>query len=97
MGREYRILKAVNPMIPYCPKPLVYTEDASIFGCPFYVMERINGIILRRSLPKGLELSPDQTRIFCEGLLDAHYQFHSIDYKGIGLDGFGKSLEPRAS
>ncbi len=43
MGREYRILKALNPVFPYCPKPLVYTEDPSIMGCPFYVMERIRG------------------------------------------------------
>jgi aminoglycoside phosphotransferase (APT) family kinase protein len=90
MGREYRILKALNPVFPYCPKPLVYTEDASVMGCPFYVMERIKGIILRRSLPKGLEFTPDQMRSLCERLLDVHYELHSVDYKAIGLEGFGK-------
>jgi aminoglycoside phosphotransferase (APT) family kinase protein len=90
MGREYRILKALNPVFPYCPRPLVYTEDASIMGCPFYVMERIKGIILRRSLPKGLEFTSDQMRSLCENLLDVHYQLHSVDYKAIGLEGFGK-------
>ena len=90
MGREYRILKALNPVFPYCPKPLVYTEDASIMGCPFYVMERIKGIILRKTLPKGLEFTPDQMRSLCENLLDVHYRLHSIDYKAIGLEGFGK-------
>jgi aminoglycoside phosphotransferase (APT) family kinase protein len=58
MGREYRILTALHPVFPYCPKPLIYTEDESVMGCPFYVMERIPGIILRKKLPKGLELSP---------------------------------------
>jgi len=90
MGREYRILKALKPVFPYCPKPLVYTEDASIMGCPFYVMERIKGIILRRTLPKGLDFSPDQMRLLCENLLDVHCELHSIDYKAIGLEGFGK-------
>jgi aminoglycoside phosphotransferase (APT) family kinase protein len=90
MGREYRILKALNPVFPYCPKPLVYTEDASIMGCPFYVMERIKGIILRKTLPKGLDFSPDQMRSLCENLLDVQYKLHSIDYKAIGLEGFGK-------
>jgi aminoglycoside phosphotransferase (APT) family kinase protein len=90
MGREYRILTALNPVFPYCPKPLVYTEDESVMGCPFYVMERIPGIILRKKLPKGLELSPSQMRILCENLLDVHYKLHSIDYKAIGLEGFGK-------
>ena len=90
MGREYRILKALNPVFPYCPKPLAYTEDESIMGCPFYVMERIQGIILRKNLPKGLDFTPDQMRSLCENLLDVHYKLHSIDYKAIGLEGFGK-------
>jgi aminoglycoside phosphotransferase (APT) family kinase protein len=90
MGREYRILNALHPVYPYCPKPLLYTEDESIMGCPFYVMERINGIILRKKLPKGLTYTPDQMRILCENLLDVHYQLHAIDYKAIGLEGFGR-------
>ena len=90
MGREYRILKALNPVFRYCPKPLAYTEDESIMGCPFYVMERIQGIILRKNLPKGLDFTPDQMRSLCENLLDVHYKLHSIDYKAIGLEGFGK-------
>jgi aminoglycoside phosphotransferase (APT) family kinase protein len=90
MGREYRILNALSPVFPYCPKPLVFAEDTSLIGCPFYVMERIKGIILRKTLPRGLEFSPDQMRSLCENLLDVHYKLHSIDYKAIGLEGFGK-------
>jgi aminoglycoside phosphotransferase (APT) family kinase protein len=90
MGREYRILNALYPVFPFCPKPLVYTEDASIMGCPFYVMERIKGIILRKTLPEGLEFTPDQMNSLCENLLDVHYKLHSLDYKAIGLEGFGK-------
>jgi aminoglycoside phosphotransferase (APT) family kinase protein len=90
MGREYRILSALNPVFPYCPRPLVYTEDEAVMGCPFYVMERFEGIIMRKNLPRGLELSPDQMRTLCENLLDMQFQLHSIDYKAIGLDGFGK-------
>jgi aminoglycoside phosphotransferase (APT) family kinase protein len=58
MGREYRIQKALKPFFSYCPEPLAYTEDESIIGCPFYVMERIRGIILRKDLPKGLTFTP---------------------------------------
>ena len=90
MGREYRILSAVNPVFPYCPKPLVYTEDESVLGCPFYVMERIRGIIVRRDLPKGLEFSPEEAGKLCENLLDVQCELHSVDYKKIGLEDFGK-------
>ncbi|HOJ13754.1 MAG TPA: phosphotransferase family protein, partial [Deltaproteobacteria bacterium] len=90
MGREYRILKALNPVFPYCPRPLVYTEDPSVMGCPFYVMDRIRGIILRKNLPEGLELSPGQVRTLCENLLDVQLELHAVDYKAIGLEGFGR-------
>lgn len=90
MGREYRILSALKDVYPYCPRPLVYTQDDSVMGSPFYVMERIKGIILRKDLPEGLVLTPEQVSKLCERLLDVHYELHSIDYKKVGLEGFGK-------
>lgn len=90
MGREYRILKALHPAFPYCPKPLVYTDDESVIGSPFYVMERIKGIILRRDLPRGLTFTRDQMRSLCENLLDIHCRLHMVDHSALGLDGLGK-------
>jgi len=90
MGREYRVMSAVNPVFSYCPKPLVYSDDESIMGCPFYVMERIRGIIPRKRFPKGMNLSPEEMRRLCERLLDVHVELHHVDYKAIGLDGYGR-------
>jgi aminoglycoside phosphotransferase (APT) family kinase protein len=90
MGREYKILSALNPVFPYCPKPLAYTDDTDIIGCPFYVMERIPGIILRKNFPEGLTFSPDQAKMLCENLIDLHYKLHTLDYQAIGLGDFGK-------
>ncbi len=90
MSREYRILSALHPVFPYVPKPFVYCEDTSIMGCPFFVMERIHGIILRKDLPKGLEMGPVHARRLCENLIDLHYKLHSIDYREVGLGDFGR-------
>jgi aminoglycoside phosphotransferase (APT) family kinase protein len=90
MAREFRILTALHPVFPYCPRPLLYSEDASIIGAPFYVMERMRGIILRRDLPPGFSLPPDQARRLCERVVDVHLELHSIDFRAIGLDTFGK-------
>ena len=90
MSREYRILNALKDVFPYAPRPVAYTEDTSIIGCPFYVMERIEGIILRKDLPEGLHFTPDEARQLCENLLDVQCELHSIDYKKIGLENFGK-------
>jgi aminoglycoside phosphotransferase (APT) family kinase protein len=90
MGREFRILTALHPVFPYCPKPLAYSEDTSIIGSAFYVMERIKGIILRRDPPPGLSLTPMQVQALCERLVDVHVELHSIDYQQVGLGDFGK-------
>lgn len=90
MGREFRILSALRPVYPYCPNPLAYTEDPAVMGCPFYVMERIPGIIVRKNLPKGMDLSPDGMRTLCEKLLDVQVELHSIDVVKVGLDNLGK-------
>jgi aminoglycoside phosphotransferase (APT) family kinase protein len=90
MSREYRILSALHPIFPYAPKPLAYTDDPAIMGCPFYVMERIKGIILRKDLPEGLTLSPNDARRLCENLIDVHLELHAIDYRQAGLEDFGR-------
>ncbi|MFP4474653.1 MAG: phosphotransferase family protein [Desulfatibacillaceae bacterium] len=90
MGREFRVLSALKPVYPYCPNPLVYTEDTSVIGAPFYVMDRIQGIILRRDLPEGLDFTEQQARKLCEELLDVHVALHKVDYKAVGLKDFGK-------
>jgi aminoglycoside phosphotransferase (APT) family kinase protein len=90
MGREYRILKALRPSFPCCPEPLLYTEDESILSCPFFVMERIRGIILRRDLPKGMSFTPEEARKLCENLVDVLVDLHGIDVEKAGLRDFGK-------
>jgi len=90
MGREYRVLRALYPVFPYCPRPLAYTEDESVIGCPFFVMERVRGLVIRRGLPPGLALTPAQGRKLCENLAELQAALHAIDYKAVGLEGFGR-------
>jgi aminoglycoside phosphotransferase (APT) family kinase protein len=90
MGREFNILKALYAIFPYCPKPYVYSEDKSIIGSSFYVMEKLDGIILRKNLPHGLSFTLEQAKTLSRSYLDIQHQLHSIDYKSIGLGDFGK-------
>ncbi|MCU0599723.1 MAG: phosphotransferase family protein [Desulfobacterales bacterium] len=90
MKREYTILSALYPVFPYCPKPLAYTDDETVMGCQFYVMERIPGIILRKDLPAGMNLPAADARQLCVNMIDLHHRLHSLDYRAIGLSDFGK-------
>lgn len=90
MEREHGVLEAIHSVFPYCPKPLVYCADESVIGCPFYVMERIKGLIVRRTFPPELSISPGGVRSLFDRVVDVHVELHSIDYRAVGLEGFGK-------
>jgi aminoglycoside phosphotransferase (APT) family kinase protein len=90
MGREFRVLNALKDTYPYVPRLLAYTDDISIIGCPFYAMERIKGIIVRREFPPDFEGSSEKVRKLCQKLLEVHYELHAIEYCKIGLENFGK-------
>ncbi len=90
MAREYRILKALAPAFPAAPRPLLLCEDPSVIGAPFYLMERRHGTVLRRTLPKGYELTPDAADRLCRAMVDTLAALHQVDYRAIGLEGFGK-------
>jgi aminoglycoside phosphotransferase (APT) family kinase protein len=90
MGREYRILSALAGHYPRAPKPLAYSEDPAIMGAPFYVMERVRGVILRKDIPAELKLDPARFRKLCETLVDALVELHALDYKTLGLADLGK-------
>ena len=90
MSREYTILSAIHPVYSYAPRPLVYSEDTAVMGCPFYVMEKITGIIVRRDLPPTRDFSTHRVRELFENLLKVQYELHSLDYRKAGLENFGK-------
>ena len=90
MGREYRVLSVLKAIYPYCPRAMAYAEDTSIIGCPFYVMERIRGVIVRRKFPPGFEDSPEKIRNLCRDLVRVQHELHTIDFHEAGLENFGK-------
>src|SRR5215212_7145392 len=89
MSREYRILSHLHPVYQKVPRPLLFCDDESILGAPFYVMERVTGIILRAQKPHGLDLSPDLMRRLSETFVHNLAEIHEIDYEAAGLGDLG--------
>jgi aminoglycoside phosphotransferase (APT) family kinase protein len=90
MGREFCVLSKLHAVYPPAPKVLVYCDDISVLGVPFYLMEPIRGIILRRSVPPGLQFSADKARRLSESFVDNLVGLHSLDYAAVGLADLGK-------
>ncbi len=81
MVREYTVQHALKDAYPYVPKMVALCTDEDVIGADFYVMERMEGIIPRANLPKGIDLDPEQTRVLCTNVIDALVELHQVDYK----------------
>lgn len=89
MNREYRILSHLYPVYNKVPKPLLFCDDEAIVGAPFYVMERVNGVILRAQQPRGLDLTPELMRGLSETFIENLAEIHAFDYEAAGLGDLG--------
>ena len=90
MGREYRVLSRLHAAYPEAPKALLHSDDLSILGAPFYLMERIRGLILRKDPPPGLPFGADTARRLSESFVDNLARLHGLDYARIGLADLGR-------
>jgi aminoglycoside phosphotransferase (APT) family kinase protein len=92
MGREYLILSRLAEVYTKVPRVLAYCEDEAVLGVPFYVMERLKGVILRASAPEGLELTPALMRALSGNLVDNLVEIHRVDYQAAGLGDLGRPV-----
>ncbi|HUE54194.1 MAG TPA: phosphotransferase family protein [Candidatus Udaeobacter sp.] len=90
MGREFRVLSRLHSVYAPSPKVLIYSEDESILGIPFYLMEPIHGVILRRDPPLGLDFSPEKARRLSESFVENLALLHGLDCAAAGLADLGK-------
>ncbi|MEX0605485.1 MAG: phosphotransferase family protein [Marinobacter sp.] len=90
MLREARVMKALKPVYPYVPEIIAICDDHEVLGCDFYVMERLQGIILRQDFPRDFELNERDTRKLCLNVIDKLVDLHRVDAKVAGLDHLGK-------
>ena len=90
MLREFTIQSKLAPVLPYVADMVAFCDDQDVIGSDFYVMQRLDGTILRQDLPDGMTLSPDDARTLCTNFLDVLVELHSVDPKATGLDGLGK-------
>lgn len=90
MGREYRVLSKLCEVYPPAPRPYLYCDDEEVLGVPFYLMERRQGIILRRELPAGLNLPPVLAGRLSEAFIDNLAALHTLDYEAAGLGKLGR-------
>lgn len=90
MSREYNVLTLLKPAYPQVPAPLIFCENKSVIGAPFYIMERITGVILRNKPPESIALTSSLMKTISESVIDNLIALHAIDLEKSGLIQLGK-------
>jgi aminoglycoside phosphotransferase (APT) family kinase protein len=90
MIREYRIMKGLKPVYPSLPDTLYYSDDESIIGSEFFVMRKVDGVLIKTRIPADWNFTVEDTRRFCTRFWEKLIELHQVDYLKAGLGDFGK-------
>jgi aminoglycoside phosphotransferase (APT) family kinase protein len=90
MGREHRILSRLAPAYAKAPTPVIYCDDEAILGTPFYLMERVEGVILRAGMPAEMNPAPELMADIAASWVETLAELHAVDYQGAGLEDLGR-------
>lgn len=89
--REFRILDAVKDEPVLIARPVLACADPEVFGSPFYLMERIEGVPVRTRIPDAWAGCPDTHGTALDQLVDALVAIHAVDWQGCGLGDLSRS------
>jgi aminoglycoside phosphotransferase (APT) family kinase protein len=90
VAREHRVLSALAGTVVPVPRPVHLCTDPAVLGAPFYLMERVDGVIARSTLPPGYAESAADRVAMTHALVDVLADLHAVDPDAVGLTGFGR-------
>ncbi len=83
--REFRILDAIKDEAVSIARPILACDDPDVFGAPFYVMARIDGVPVRAGIPSAWTANPQGQSQALDQLVDALVAIHAVDWRQRGL------------
>jgi aminoglycoside phosphotransferase (APT) family kinase protein len=90
MGREHRIISALAPTpVPVAPA-VALCEDESVIGAPFYVMDFVDGPILRSRAEAEEAFDEVQRQAIGERVVDTLVAIHEVNPDAVGLGDLGR-------
>ena len=87
--REAVLLHALRNTSVRVPAVLATCADESVLGVPFYVMEEVEGHVVTGDAPPPFD-TPEERRRISEELVDGLVEIHAVDWRAIGLEGYGR-------
>jgi aminoglycoside phosphotransferase (APT) family kinase protein len=88
VDREFRVIGALRDSAVPVPKTLFYCSDDAVIGTAFYVMEFVDGLVLRQPQLPGLQ--PQQRAQVYAEMVRVLAALHAIEPAAVGLADFGR-------
>ena len=88
VDREYRVIRALHAQNFPVAEPLIYCEDASVAGTPFYVMSFVDGRVFWEPQMPGSNAA-ERAAVY-DAMNATIARLHAFDPGKIGLGDFGK-------
>lgn len=89
VAREYRVMDALADTEVPVPEMIALCEDHSVLGADFFIMERVEGDVIRlEELDRFAR--PEHRQRLGEELVDGLAAIHEVDYEAVGLGDFGR-------
>ncbi|MBK8411313.1 MAG: phosphotransferase family protein [Sandaracinaceae bacterium] len=92
VSRECRVLEAVAPEFPLAPRVVATEDDPAVLGAPFYLMEHIEGTILRKDFPADMKPTEDTRREYASALIRALALLHQTATDSPALRAIGNPV-----
>ncbi len=91
MSREYRVLSNLWQSFPLAPKAVAFCDDQSVIGSQFFVMQRLDGIVVKNVVPElfGGGVDEDANRALSLVVIDTLADLHEVDAASCGLGDLG--------
>jgi len=93
MAREHRIIAALQSTDVPVPPVAGLCEDDSVNGAPFYVMEFVDGPVLRSKAEAEAGFDDAERRAIGERVVDTLVAIHAIDPDQVGLGQLGRKQD----
>ena len=90
MSREFKVQKGVAKAFSKVPKMFGFCDDEHILGSDFYIMEKMEGIILNFKEAKTRNIAANDYKTIANSWLNTLVELHNVDYHNIGLGDLGK-------
>ena len=89
MTREYRVMSALATTGVPVPRMLVFEDDTTVIGAPFFVMEFVDGPVIRDAAD-ARALAPADAARAADSLIDRLVALHQVDAGDAGLGTLGR-------